>query len=144
MKGKNFLRYLRNASLQASVMGVACMVSLAACTGTGGQKVHSDYNVGQAREAIEKATVMLLDVRTPEEFANGHISGAVNIDWYDPAFSAKAGLIDKNTPLLVYCAVGGRSAEAQEALKQMGFKNIHNLTGGFDAWRRAGLAVELP
>lgn len=135
---------MRQVLYPALVMGVACMASLAACTGTGGQKVHSDYNVEQAREAAEQATVMLLDVRTADEFASGHISGAVNIDWYDPGFSAKAGLIDKHTPLLVYCAVGGRSAEAQASLQGLGFKEVHNLTGGFDAWRKAGFPVEVP
>lgn len=86
-------------------------------------------------------TAQLIDVRTPEEFASGHLENARNFDYYAPDFAKKLGTLDKNKPVLVYCAVGGRSGSAAAQLKQMGFKNIVDLDGGYRAWSGAGKKV---
>ncbi len=77
---------------------------------------------------------MLVDVRTPEEYAQGHIEMSVNINWFDPEFANKFDVIDKEKTIYVYCKVGGRSAKAQQRLTALGFKNVINLDGGYDAW----------
>ncbi|MEY3249722.1 MAG: hypothetical protein RL742_1765 [Bacteroidota bacterium] len=86
-------------------------------------------------------SAQLIDVRTPEEFASGHLENARNFDYYAPDFAKKLATLDKNKPVLVYCAVGGRSGSAAAQLKQMGFKNILDLEGGFRAWSAAGKKV---
>jgi rhodanese-related sulfurtransferase len=84
---------------------------------------------------------LILDVRTPDEFAAGHIEGAVNIDWYNPQFKAEIAALDKSKPVFVYCAVGGRSGQAKKLLNSEGFKEVHNLNGGIEAWKKDGLKV---
>lgn len=82
---------------------------------------------------------VLLDVRTAEEYLGGHIEGAVNIDWYDTAFSSLVSGFDRNRMVLVYCLSGKRSASAADRLRGMGFKTVVNLKGGIMQWRAAGL-----
>lgn len=83
-------------------------------------------------------SVQLVDVRTPEEFASGHIEGAVLIDYYDTDFGERIGKLDKTKPVMVYCAAGGRSGSTAEQLNKMGFKKVYDLEGGMRAWRSAG------
>lgn len=86
-------------------------------------------------------TVQLVDVRTPGEFAGGHIEGAVNYDFYATDFAQKISKLDKKRPVMVYCAVGGRSGAAAEQLKKSGFTKVYDLDGGMDAWKDAGKKV---
>ncbi|AYN69037.1 rhodanese-like domain-containing protein [Euzebyella marina] len=76
---------------------------------------------------------ILLDVRTPEEFAEGHLDGAVNLNWFEDDFKEKATKLNKNKPIYLYCKAGGRSAKAAEAMGKMGFEVV-NLEGGYDAY----------
>jgi len=78
--------------------------------------------------------VILIDVRTPEEFGEGHIESALNINWYDENFAEQFESIAKNEIIYVYCKKGGRSAKAQEKLQSLGYSNIVNLEGGYDAY----------
>jgi protein disulfide-isomerase len=94
-----------------------------------------------ARMAADKQNV-ILDVRTPGEFAASHIPGAVNLDYNAPDFQAKAAALDKSKTYLVHCAVGGRSVRACEKLSRLDFPNLYNLPGGFKAWAKAGQPVE--
>lgn len=92
-----------------------------------------------AKKIKESSQVQLLDVRTPQEFASGHIESAKNINYYDLNFRSQVGSLDKNKPLYVYCQSGIRSAKAVSILKSMGFKQIYDMEGGFGAWLRQGL-----
>jgi len=94
-----------------------------------------------ARMADDQRNV-ILDVRTPEEFAAGHIPGAVNLDVSAPDFQEKAARLDRNRIYLVHCASGVRSARACEKLNRLDFLNLYNLPGGFRAWAKAGKPVE--
>lgn len=87
---------------------------------------------------------VLLDVRTPEEFAAGHIPGAINLDWNSPDFAKKVAELDKGKTYLVNCAAGGRSAKACGAMNKLNFTHCYNLEGGFKAWDKAGKPVEKP
>ena len=82
---------------------------------------------------------ILLDVRTPQEYANGHLQNATAINFFDADFKEKVDKLDKNKPIYVYCAVGGRSAKACKILQESGFKNVYNLLGGWNGWNAAGL-----
>ena len=84
----------------------------------------------------------VLDVRTASEFARGHIPGAVNIDVNGADFEKKVAVLDKDKTYLVNCAAGVRSARACGKMSQWKFTNLYNLEGGFQAWEKAGKAVE--
>lgn len=76
----------------------------------------------------------ILDVREPDEFAEGHIEGAVNIPLGKLIRDLNQGIIPKDKHIVVHCRSGGRGAIALETLKKKGFKNVQNLEGGFMAW----------
>lgn len=82
-------------------------------------------------------TAPIIDVRTPEEFKQGHIQNAVNINWNGSDFSAQMAKFDKSQPIFIYCLSGGRSGSASAQLRSEGFKEIYELTGGMMAWRSA-------
>jgi rhodanese-related sulfurtransferase len=85
---------------------------------------------------------VVLDVRTPEEFAKGHIPGAINVDFNAPDFQKKVAELDKSKTYLVHCAGGVRSAKACTVMDKITFPNIVNLEPGFRAWEKAGKPVE--
>ncbi len=89
----------------------------------------------------QDSTIQLIDVRTPEEYAAGHIAGSVNMNIYDDDFAVQFGKLDKNRPVLVYCAKGGRSADAAEQIAKAGYSQVFDLNGGFIAWKDAGKPV---
>lgn len=79
----------------------------------------------------------LVDVRTPKEFEEGHLEGAVNIDYLDDeAFNTGIKSLDKNKPVLLYCRSGRRSAEAGRILLEQGFKEVYDLQGGYLEWTK--------
>ncbi len=100
----------------------------------------ADMDAPAFKTEIGKGTALLLDVRTPAEYASGHIAGSTNIDWTAGDYEARFAKLDPKTPVLVYCHSGGRSEQAQEYLVEKGF-TVTNLTGGFAAWKKAGYPV---
>src|SRR5690606_14763674 len=84
---------------------------------------------------------VVLDVRTPEEFASGHLEGARNIDFMDASFAEKLAALDRSGPYLIHCASGGRSSRALRTLQELGFQTVVHLDGGLNAWREAGKPV---
>lgn len=85
--------------------------------------------------------VTVLDVRTPAEFASGHIKGAKNISSADPDFAAKVAALDKSQPVILHCAAGGRSAKVLPKVEAQNFPSVLHLDGGFNAWKEAGKPV---
>ena len=84
---------------------------------------------------MKKKNTVVLDVRTPGEYRDGHIPGALLIDVLQPeAFKAKAAELDRTNRYLVYCKSGRRSHQATVILRQMGFQDLYDLAGGFSAW----------
>ena len=93
------------------------------------------------KKLSEDGSVQLVDVRTADEFAAGHIPGAVNIDWFSTRFLDDAtASLEKDRPVMVYCRSGKRSAAAAAKLAKAGFK-VDNLPGGYLAWTEAGKPV---
>lgn len=87
------------------------------------------------------ADATLVDVRTPEEFAEGHLAGAKNFDWNGGHFEHQVMGLDKTKPVFVYCLKGGRSASAAEKLRSLGFKQVYELEGGTSAWTAANMPL---
>jgi rhodanese-related sulfurtransferase len=83
---------------------------------------------------------VLLDVRTPGEWSQGKFESSKCINVMDQSFADQVSKLDKNTPLFVYCKVGGRSSRASSQLEKMGFKKVYNLTNaGYDDLAKKGL-----
>jgi rhodanese-related sulfurtransferase len=90
-------------------------------------------------ETLRKdASVVVLDVRTAEEFADGHMPGAINLDIRGGKFAETLAGLDKTKTYLVHCAVGGRSAKACGQMDGLKFEKVLNLSGGITAWEAAG------
>ncbi len=79
-------------------------------------------------------SVILVDVRTPAEYASGHLDNAENINWFDENFDKRFEAINKNETIYLYCKKGGRSLKAQQRLMSLGFTQVVNLEGGYDAY----------
>ena len=84
---------------------------------------------------------ILLDVRTPAEFSEAHISNAKNVDWNDANFKTAATQLDKTKPVFVYCLSGGRSSSSVEFLLANGFEEVYELEGGIMKWKAAKLPL---
>lgn len=95
-----------------------------------------------ARE-IEGKDIVLLDVRTPEEYAAGHLSQARNIDWNGADFEKQVAGLPTSQPIYIYCLSGGRSHTAAEKLRESGYM-VYEMEGGIMQWRKAGLPEEKP
>jgi phage shock protein E len=81
----------------------------------------------------------VIDVRTPAEFAEGHIEGAVNIDYFSPDFKEKIRALDRGQPYVIYCKQGVRGGKTLEIMKSCGFNRVVNIRGGIVHWRSEGL-----
>ena len=78
--------------------------------------------------------VQLIDVRTPNEYRNGFIANAENINFKSKNFLSQISKLDKSKPVLLYCSAGGRSAKASIIFDSLGFKEIYDLKGGYLSW----------
>ena len=116
---------------------LTCLLAMLGLTSACGQKNYEDVDVKQFAEIIADTSVVVLDVRTADEFAEGHIARAVNIDVKQSDFMEKAkATLPKGKTIAVYCRSGRRSANACEKLSSEGFKT-YNLKGGIIAWNSA-------
>jgi len=82
---------------------------------------------------------VIIDVRTLQEFAEGHIENATNIDFYSETFRDTLNTLDKNKTYLIYCRVGGRSGSALDIMAELNFREAYNMLGGIVQWQAEGL-----
>ncbi|MEM1327375.1 MAG: rhodanese-like domain-containing protein [Bacteroidota bacterium] len=91
-----------------------------------------------ATQLQQHPNAVILDVRTPTEFADGYIDGAININVLEDDFASNVNAqIQLNQTIFVYCKAGGRSARAANVLQEMGYAKIYDLYGGYTDWRKA-------
>lgn len=86
--------------------------------------------------------VLLIDVRTPKEFKEGHIENAQNIDFLAPTFQDNIKKLNIEKPIIVYCRSGRRSAKSTKILQEAGFTEIYDLQGGIIKWEQEGFKVK--
>lgn len=107
----------------------------------------TDVSVDQAFQLVQQnagnSAFVILDVRSPSEYAVGHIAGAININMSGSDFESRIAALDPALTYLVYCQSGGRSRTAANTMAGMGFCNVNNMTGGIGAWISAGYPVVL-
>lgn len=98
-----------------------------------------NISVEEAKKMLEQQSDhILLDVRTPGEFNDGHIEGALNIDYYERSFKTELAKLDKDKSYIVYCRSGNRSAKTLSIMRSMGFKTAYNVLGGINVWKAKG------
>ena len=118
------------------------MLFLASCGGVREKSaIHLDAPAAADLVQSESA-VVVIDVRTPEEFASGSIKGARNLDIKSSAFILQVEKLNPQAPYLIYCRSGNRSAQALKVFEQENFTKIYHLDGGVKAWKQAGLKLE--
>ena len=101
-----------------------------------------DISAADADEVIASdASLVILDVRTPSEYSEGHIDKAVNVDFRADEFAKNLAKLDKSKRYLLHCKSGTRSAGALQVMQEQGFENVIHMTDGFDAWKAAGNMV---
>lgn len=144
------------ANLAAAAAGAALAFALIACSGTGASAppdaTQGDTSLASASAVVvgaseavelldERDDLVIIDVRTPEEFAGGHLAGAKLIDVQDPSFRAKVEALDRDVAYVVYCRAGNRSAVAVDIMQELGFVELYD-AGGFADLAAAGADVE--
>lgn len=118
--------------MKSSILILFLSISLAACS----QQQSSYKNIDNKKfsELMQQPNTVILDVRTPAEYQQGHIPHATLINFHDQNFSQELDSLDKSKTYLVYCAVGGRSSKASQLLVDKGFKYVDNLEHGYSQW----------
>jgi rhodanese-related sulfurtransferase len=98
-------------------------------------------SIPQFEKMAAKKKSKILDVRTPEEVAEGHLLGSTTVNFLSPEFSKEVEALNKNKIYLLYCRSGSRTRKAADAMQKMGFKHVYMLEGGINAWKEAGKEV---
>ncbi len=133
------------SNLTQGLIIIFVAILIAGCNSEPEATLSSGINVQAAKQMIvQNNDVVVLDVRTPKEFARGHIEGALNINIHDPAFPQLASTLDRDKLYIVHCAVnprGGRGDKSINIMNQLGFSNTLSMDGGLRAWKRAGLPI---
>lgn len=145
---------LRSVRLLLATIALAGAIAAAGCggeattspTGTVPQTEARDAAItlvqpAEAEQLIASGDVELLDVRTPDEYAEGHVAGATLIDFYEPDFADRIGELDRSKTYVVYCRSGNRSGQAVALMAKQGFASVNDVDGGIVAWQAAGLPV---
>ena len=134
MKARSFL------ILALSVVMIFSL-SVAACT----KQVIADITPQVASKLIaenrDDPDFIIIDVRTPEEFAAGHIENAINIDFRSEGFEDSINELDKNKTYLVYCRTANRSRSAVNIMEELDFNEIYHMLGGIVQWEAEGLPI---
>jgi sulfur-carrier protein adenylyltransferase/sulfurtransferase len=103
-----------------------------------------EVNAARARDLLASDSYAIVDVRERDEWAEGHIPGAVHIPRGNLESRIEAAVPDRSTPVVVYCSSGNRSAFAAKSLEELGYENVVSLAGGFTDWKRNGFPFDLP
>jgi rhodanese-related sulfurtransferase len=120
------------ALISSLLLLVGCSTSAAGAT---------NMNVLDFSKKITESGVVILDVRTPGEFAEGHIEGARLIDFQSGNFESEIAGLDKEATYAVYCRSGNRSGQAVAIMHDAGFHNVYNLEGGVIDWANQGMPL---
>ena len=126
----------KRLAVAAASIGVALTLALSGCGG--GSNAVENVDAPTFSQVVTEPGVVTLDVRTPQEFAEGHIAGAINIDAEAADFEAQLGTLDKGTHYAIYCRSGNRSGVASAKMADLGFTKVTNLDGGVIDWTAAG------
>ncbi len=128
-----------SGSSASSASSAVAAAAVPAATGAGLRTLAPPAVQQHLRAAPARLTV--LDVRTPEEFATGHLAGATLLDFYASGFQESLAALDRDTPYVLVCRSGNRSALTLALMRRLGFRDVVEVDGGMLAWTAARLPV---
>jgi rhodanese-related sulfurtransferase len=134
-----------NAFFAARRLGATMLLAAALLTACGSatDTISELVPPAAAAEVVAgQSDVVVLDVRTPEEFADARIAGAINVDYYAADFRDQLDELDKEATYVLYCQSGNRSEDANRIMRDLGFAEVYEVDGGIVAWNGAGLPIE--
>jgi rhodanese-related sulfurtransferase len=140
---------LTRVAVVAAVAGLA-LVGAAGCTSNQAGGPAAGANAASSAEHLDVAAfaaatktpgTTVVDVRTPAEFAAGHLANAVNIDVQSADFGQRIAALDKGTSYALYCHSGNRSGVALQQMRSAGFAHVVDLAGGITAWAANGSPI---
>jgi len=122
----------------------ALLLVVAACSSSSDTATIDLVSPAEAAQVIEDdpTGLIVLDIRTPEEFDEVRLADAVNVDYYDADFADQLDALDKNDPFVMYCRSGNRSSDAVKTMKELGFVEVYEIDGGIVNWYDSGFPVE--
>lgn len=124
-----------------SLLFIFLMVFSVSCSNKSETSAFKSVDPAEAMKLIQsQKNIMLIDVRSPQELKEGYIEGSELIPFWDIAKGKRA--LPKDRPILLICAVGGRSFALGQALVKNGWSNIYSLSGGISAWKKSGLPLK--
>jgi len=126
------------------LLAALAAVAATACGSAVDEAVFETVEPAAFNKLVEGGDVVIVDIRTPEEYSGGHIVDSAMIDFNDPSFRARLGELDKGAHHLIYCRTGNRSAQALPIFKELGFTRVTELDGGIIGWAEAGLPLIRP
>ena len=135
---------LVTASLLATLSAVGCTAAASVSepsASTSGSGVRA-LPATEAAQLLDDPDVVVLDIRTPAEVAQGRLPGAVVLDFHSPQFAERVAELDRSATYLMYCRSGNRSSSARALMTQLGFEDVVDVRGGILEWADAGLPIE--
>jgi rhodanese-related sulfurtransferase len=136
------IKLMRKRGSYIIATGILCASLLVAITVSGINETNNQTFLASVSSA-EFSTYLnthptIIDVRTAEEFKEGHLPGAINIDFYNPNFKENLSKLDQNKEFAIYCRSGNRSGQTLAIMSDLGFKNVRDLSGGIKDWVASG------
>jgi phage shock protein E len=127
---------MRTRFVAAALVALVAVGGITACSS--GSDAITDVSASEAASVLTEPDVTVIDVRTPAEYAAGHLPGAVNIDVESGSFEQQVGQLPKDGTYFVYCHSGNRSGVATDQMAALGFTHLYDLQGGIEGWQSAG------
>jgi len=116
------------------------LFSIACSSNTETNSLHNadgKISITQFKTKLATTSVpQLIDVRTPNEFNQGSLDGALNIDFRSQNLENQLNTLDKSKPVFIFCQSGGRSGKCYKKMKDMGFSEVYDMAGGYGAWSK--------
>lgn len=143
--GMTYPKQMSSRRIRITVAGcLAIVLSLVAVACGGADDAKAGIRLvsptdGASIQADPPEDLVVLDVRTPEEFAERHLDGAIMIDFYEEDFATQLAQLDPTAAYLLYCRSGNRSGQTAKLMEQLGFTDVADVDGGINAWTAAGL-----
>lgn len=113
------------------IAGFSPLISGCSQQNASAQEAFATISGDEAKKMLAEKNVTILDVRTPEEFATGHIENAINIDFLSSDFDDKIAQLPKDKTYVLYCRSGNRSGKAMSSFQKQGFTSVKNVSGGY-------------
>lgn len=136
----------RKKKLTTMVLAGTLLITIAMMGSVLASAQSEDIGVREVYDLIiknkENSNFVIIDVRTPQEYTDGHIENALNLDYYSENFRDELNELNKERIYLIYCASGNRSSRASSIMEELTFREVYNMLGGITQWKAEGYPVQ--